>query len=80
MNGAYYNITTIRYGVGYKTYAVNAGGNYYAGGNNAVQSAHANGAFVLRGDGGTSFLSNNTDWTTFRNMCIRDEGGTVAFQ
>ena len=79
LNGIFYNLATIRYTVGYKTYATGAGGNYYAGGNNAVQSAHVGGAYVLRGDGGISFLSASMDWTTFRNISIRDDGQVTSF-
>jgi len=78
-NGVFYNLTTIRYAVGYKTYAVNSGGNYYAGANNAIQSAHTGGAYVLRGDGAVSFVSASIDWTTFRNVTIRDDGQVTAF-
>lgn len=78
-DGIFYSLASMRYKVGYKTYHNGSGGNYLAGGNNPVQSAHTGGAYVLRGDGGTSFFSDSMDWATFRNICIRDDGQVVSF-
>jgi len=85
--GAYsFNLATTRYAVGFKTYASGSGGNFSGatpseggmGANTAINSAHTGGAHVLRGDGGTSFLSNSLDWTVLRNISIRDDGNVVG--
>lgn len=73
-SGAYYNLTTVRYAVGYKTQATGSGGNHYTGANTAIQSAHPGGASVLRADGGISFLSESMDRIVLRNISIRDDG------
>jgi len=72
--GAYYNITTIRYGVGFRTLASGNGGNHQTGCNTPIHSAHPGGAMVLRVDAGTNFLAETVDWTTLRNICVRDDG------
>lgn len=78
-DGLFYSMASMRYKVGYKTYQSGSGGNYLAGNNNPVQSAHSGGAYTLRGDGGISFFSDSIDWTTFRNLSIRDDGQIVSF-
>lgn len=72
--GAYYNLTTVRYAIGYKTQATGSGGNHFTGANTAIQSAHPGGASVLRADGGISFLSESMDRIVLRNLAIRDDG------
>ncbi|HEY0983467.1 DUF1559 domain-containing protein [Schlesneria sp. T3-172] len=72
------NTTTTRYPVGHNTLADGSGGNHRDGTNTAIHSAHTGGAHVLRGDGGTVFLSNSMDWTVFRNTCIRDDGQVMG--
>jgi len=73
-----YNITTVRYAVGYKTKAEGAPGSMYYGTNLAIQSPHPGGAMVLRGDGGTNFLSSSTDFTVLTYMCVRDDGNVLT--
>lgn len=68
------NITTIRYPIDNVTEIPSTGGNHRDGVNNSIQSIHAGGAFVLRADGGVSFLSSSLDQTTLINLSIRDDG------
>ncbi|MBA2113800.1 DUF1559 domain-containing protein [Bremerella alba] len=72
--GAYYNVSTMRYGVGFRTLVSGSGGNHQTGCNTPIHSAHPGGAMVLRVDAGTNFLAETVDWTTLRNICIRDDG------
>ncbi|HWL08337.1 MAG TPA: DUF1559 domain-containing protein [Planctomicrobium sp.] len=73
-----FNLTTIRYAVGFRTLTAASGGNHQSGGNTPIHSAHTGGAYVLRGDGGTAFLSNSVDWSILRNISIRDDGQVVS--
>ncbi len=75
-----FNITTVRYVIGYKTGTATrtSAGNFDHGANTPINSAHQGGAHVLRGDGGTSFLSESTDWSILRNIAIRDDGNVVG--
>lgn len=71
------NVTTVRYSVGYRTQATGAGGNDLNGENNAITSIHRGGAFVLRCDGGTKFLSDGTDFSVLTLLAIRDDKSTA---
>jgi prepilin-type N-terminal cleavage/methylation domain-containing protein len=74
-----YNISTLRYNIGYKTQTAESGGNMYYGTNTAVQSAHVGGAFVLRGDGSTKFLSDNTNFSAVVvYLAVRDDGQVLG--
>ena len=73
-SGTTYNITTMRYAVGFRTIT---GGNHQTGPNSALQSAHPGGAYALRCDGGTWFLKNSIAWEILRSICIRDDGQVV---
>ncbi|UUO06197.1 DUF1559 domain-containing protein [Blastopirellula sp. J2-11] len=77
-SGIYYNISTIRYAVGFRTIASSSGGNHQTGSNTPIHSAHPGGAMVLRCDAGVSFLPDTLDWEVLRNICIRDDGNVVA--
>ena len=77
-----YNVTTLRYGIGYRTKAASSGGadtvdsptdNGLGANNSPIQSIHRGGAFVLRVDGGTKFLSDGTDFLVLRYLAIRDD-------
>jgi prepilin-type N-terminal cleavage/methylation domain-containing protein len=48
------------------------------GWNTPLQSAHAGGVNVLRCDGGSLFLSNNTSWDVLRWLSIRDDGQVIV--
>ncbi len=77
--GRTFNVTTVRYGVGYRTITSQSGGNAHTpewgegSVNSAVQSIHRGGAFVLRVDGGTKFLSDGTAVGILRLLSIRDD-------
>jgi hypothetical protein len=71
-----YGVTTLRYGIGHKTDA--PGMAFGVGSNMPIQSIHAGGAFVLRADGGTKFVSSSIDFQIARSLCIRDDGQTVG--
>ena len=73
-----YQITTVRYSVGHRTVSagINPAGGIHTGSgtNTAINSIHRGGAFVLRVDGGTKFLSDGTDVTgVLMPICIRDD-------
>lgn len=68
-----YNVSTVRYSVGHRTQTSDAAGNTTTGYNSAIQSARQGGAFVLRVDGGTKFLSDGTDIGILRLLAIRDD-------
>ena len=71
-----YGVTTLRYGIGHKTAA--PGMDCSVGSNMPIQSIHAGGAFVLRGDGGTKFISSSIDFQIARALCIRDDGQVIG--
>ena len=73
-----YQITSVRYAIGNKTKTADAGGNMYYGANSTIQSVHTGGAFVLRCDGGTKFLSNSLDFGVLQAISVRDDGGVVG--
>ena len=77
-----FNVTTVRYSVGYRTVSTTntngvngeaTGGSGYGRSNSPIQSIHRGGAFVLRVDGGTKFLSEGTDFLVLRYLAIRDD-------
>jgi prepilin-type N-terminal cleavage/methylation domain-containing protein len=77
-----FNVTTIRYPIGYKTasstYTLGvagetSGGYGYGRNNSPIQSIHRGGAFVLRVDGGTKFLSDGTPVDLLMYLAIRDD-------
>ena len=77
-----FNITTLRYAIGHRTTTSDAGGFNVAGaantdgsgqGNTPIMSIHRGGAFVLRVDGGTKFLSDGTSMAVLVNLAIRDD-------
>ncbi|MCC9607300.1 DUF1559 domain-containing protein [Blastopirellula sp. JC732] len=76
--GNAYNISTIRYGVGFRTLASGSGGNHQTGTNTPIHSAHPGGAMVVRCDAGVSFLPETIDWGVLRNLCIRDDGNVIT--
>ncbi|WP_417386160.1 DUF1559 domain-containing protein [Gimesia sp.] len=70
-----HNVTTIRYKVNFKTKTNDAGGSLEYGTNNGVQSVHAGGAFVLRGDGSVKFLSESIDFDGILvPLAVRNDG------
>ncbi|EAQ82815.1 DUF1559 domain-containing protein [Blastopirellula marina] len=77
-SGAIYNVSTIRYGVGFRTLSSGTGGNHQTGGNTPIHSAHPGGAMVVRCDAGVSFLPETMDWEVLRNICIRDDGNVLV--
>ena len=56
-----FNLTTVRYKVGFKGGTATAGMGYNCGTNKGIQSAHTGGAHVLMGDGTVRFISNSLD-------------------
>ena len=46
--------------------------------NTVVNSFHTGGIHVLMTDGSVRFVSDNIDFTTFRNLCSRDDGVPVG--
>lgn len=72
------NLTTIRYGINVKDGTLPG---YFdmigtPGANVPLLSEHAAGAQVVLADGSVRYLSENIDLTTFKNMCVRNDGNT----
>lgn len=67
----HFNLTSVRYSIGHRTVA--AGITTNNGCNNPIQSIHDGGAYVLRVDGGTKFLSEGTSQAIVRWLAIRDD-------
>jgi len=90
-SGNAYNNTTVRYPVGYKGFtgsradgfnvndiAANPLVAFPSGQNLPFNSYHAGGAFVLRGDGGTRFLSESMNLAILLNLAQRDDGQVIG--
>jgi len=71
-NNQLHNITTIRYPVNHNTSATGVSSTQ-ACTNSPIGSAHRGGAFVLRADGGSKFLSDGINFTILRNLAIYDD-------
>lgn len=75
VNNDCHNVTTVRYKVNFKTKTNDAGGSLEYGTNNGVQSVHAGGAHVLRGDGSVKFLSESIDFDgVLVPLAVRNDG------
>ena len=46
-------------------------------GSNRFGSAHTTGFHVAMGDGSIQFLSYSINLTTFRDLCVRNDGNTI---
>ncbi len=69
---------TLRWPIGLKTrQSFDDGMGYWGGWNRPIQSAHTNGANMLRCDGSVHFMSNDTAWNTLMWMAIRDDSQPV---
>jgi hypothetical protein len=73
----FYNLTTIRYPIGTKTYGL-PGVSINHGSNNPLVSAHTGGIMVGQTDGSVRFISNSTDLTIVKMLATRDDGNVVA--
>jgi prepilin-type N-terminal cleavage/methylation domain-containing protein len=74
----YYQLTSVRYVVGFKTETAATGGNLYYGANIAIQSAHPGGALGMLGDGSVRFLSTGMSLTTLQQAAVRDDGSVLG--
>jgi prepilin-type N-terminal cleavage/methylation domain-containing protein/prepilin-type processing-associated H-X9-DG protein len=72
------SLITMRHRVGTKVRFDYRDGIARYGWNTPVQSAHPGGANVLRCDGGTLFLPNQTSWEVLRWLSIRDDGQVIG--
>jgi prepilin-type N-terminal cleavage/methylation domain-containing protein len=68
----FYSIISVRYPINWKT--LSAGMSNNGGFNNPILSPHPGGAHVLRADGGSDFLSEDTDLSILKLLAIRDDG------
>ncbi|MEQ1829745.1 MAG: DUF1559 domain-containing protein [Pirellula sp.] len=75
----FYNLTTIRYPIGTKTYGL-PGVSINHGSNNPLVSAHTGGVMGGWTDGSVRFLSNGTDLITVKLLATRDDGNVVALE
>ena len=82
-NARAWSITTVRYPIGERTMSSTASaglvpasataGCCYTGTNHPIQSIHRGGAFVLRVDGGTKFVSDGLEMGILRQLACRDD-------
>ncbi len=72
-----FNITTVRYAPGTRTYNLPGVENNH-GPNNPLISAHTGGTHALYADGHVSFISNNVSLPLLKSVCSRDDGGTAT--
>jgi prepilin-type N-terminal cleavage/methylation domain-containing protein len=73
------SLITMRHKIGVKARFDFRDGIARYGWNTPLQSAHPGGAYVLRCDGGSMFLSNTTSWEVVRCLSIRDDGEVFVF-
>ncbi|MDA1018297.1 MAG: DUF1559 domain-containing protein [Planctomycetota bacterium] len=74
-----FNLTTVRYAVGYKTYSgtCSLGTCTNHGSNKPIQSAHTGGAQVCLGDGSVRFVTDNLNFTILQNLANRNDGNVI---
>ena len=73
----FYNLTSIRYPIGTRTYGL-PGVSINHGANNPLVSAHPNGVMTGWTDGGVRFLTNTTDLVVLKLLATRDDGVAVT--
>jgi hypothetical protein len=73
----FYNLTSIRYPIGTRTYGL-PGVSINHGANNPLVSAHPNGVMTGWVDGGVRFLTNTTDLIVLKSIATRDDGVAVT--
>jgi prepilin-type N-terminal cleavage/methylation domain-containing protein len=73
----FYNLTSIRYPIGTRTYGL-PGVSINHGANNPLVSAHPNGIMSGWVDGSVRFLTNNTDLVVLKSVATRDDGITAT--
>jgi prepilin-type N-terminal cleavage/methylation domain-containing protein/prepilin-type processing-associated H-X9-DG protein len=71
------SLITMRHRLGLKVRFDYRDGIARYGWNTPLQSAHPGGVNVLRCDGSSVFLSNNTSWEVLRCLSIRDDGQVI---
>lgn len=89
-SGDSYNTTTVRYPIGYKGFTGSRADGFNVnsltavplvafgpGQNQPFNSEHTGGAFVLRADGGTRFLSASIDLSILLKLAQRDDGNVL---
>ncbi len=89
-SGDSYNTTTVRYPIGYKGFTGSRSDGFNVndltavplvafppGQNQPFNSVHTGGAYVLRADGGTRFLSSSIDLSILLKLAQRDDGNIL---
>ncbi len=71
---------TVRYPINTKTRVNFQDGIARYGWNTPIQSAHSGGAFMVRCDGGVSFISNSMPFNVLKYLCVRDDGQSVSIE
>ncbi len=75
----FYNMTSVRYPIGTKTYGL-PGVSINHGANNPLVSAHTGGIEAGWTDGSVHFLSSSTDLIVLKRFATRDDGGVVTME
>ncbi len=75
----FYNLTSIRYPIGTRTYGL-PGVSINHGANNPLVSAHPNGVTTGWTDGSVRFLTNTTDLVLLKSIATRDDGMAVTLE
>jgi hypothetical protein len=65
-------LTAVAYANNSKT--AGAGANMTWGGNTILNSYHTGGIHVMMGDGSVHFVSDNMNFVTFQQLCVKDDG------
>ena len=73
----FYNLTSIRYPIGTRTYGL-PGVSINHGANNPLVAAHPGGVMAGWTDGSVRFLANSTDLITLKLFATRDDGKVVT--
>lgn len=75
----FYNLTSIRYPIGTRTYGL-PGVSINHGANNPLVSAHTGGIMAGWTDGSVRFLGNSTDLIVLKLFATRDDGNVVTVE
>jgi len=72
-------VTTVRYAPNaFWASGAPSGANSSFSGNTVTNSFHEGGIHILMSDGAVRFLSENINFTTYTQLCVRDDGNVIG--